>query len=146
MNWSNRGFTQIELLMVLAIMVILAAISLPRFDQVMEQHKLNTDARQLAWVLRSARQEAITAGQTQRVVFRIHQRQYSMGGTTFTLSRDIEFLGSTSFKTVGGLPMCGFTPSGAPTPQAGTAILKNKYGRQISVVVNVDTGRVRVVE
>jgi len=145
-NWSKRGFTQFELLMVLALLVIVAAIALPRFDRVIEDYKLKTDARQLAWVLRSARQEAITTGYNQLVIFKIYQRQYDKGSTTYTLSRGIKFVGDTTFGSVGGMPACGFTPSGAPTPQAGTATLKNKYNKQIEVKVNVDAGRVRVQE
>ena len=146
MNWSKRGFTQLELLMVLALMVIVAAISLPRFDRVLEDKKLKNDARQLAWVLRSARQEVITTGETHWVIFKIYQRQYNKDNTTYTLSSNIRFVGTTTFGTAGEMPVCGFTPSGAPIPRAGTVILKNKYGKIISVVVNVDTGRVRVQE
>lgn len=146
MNWSERGFTQFELLMVLALIVIVAALCLPRFDRVIEDYKLKTDARQLAWVLRSARQEAITTGHNQMVIFKIYQRQYDKGSTTYTLSSGIKFVGSTTFGSVGGMPTCGFTPSGAPSPQAGTATLKNKYNKKIEVKVNVDAGRVRVQE
>lgn len=146
MNWSQKGFTQFELLMVLSLIVILAVISLPRFDRVLEEKKLSTDARQLAWVLRSARQEAITTGHTQLVIFKIYQRQYNKGNTTYTLSSNIRYVGTTTFEDVGGMPACGFTPSGAPTPRAGTVTLQNKHGKKVKVVVNVDTGRVRVQE
>lgn len=146
MSWRKRGFTQFELLMVLALMVIIAAISLPRFERVIEAHKLKTDARQLAWVLRSTRQEAITTGHNQLVFFKIYQNQYEKDGTTYTLSPGIKFVGSTNFGKIGGIPTCGFTPSGAPIPQAGTVTLKNNYNKIIEVKVNVDAGRIRVVE
>lgn len=146
MNWSKRGFTKFELLMVLALVVVVAAISLPRFDRVIEDYKLRTDARQLAWVLRAARQEAITTGENKMVIFKIYQHEYDSGKTTYKLSSGIRFVGSTTFGSIGGMPTCGFTPSGAPVPQAGKATLKNKYNKQIAVIVNVDTGRVRVQE
>ncbi|MGS0763993.1 GspH/FimT family pseudopilin [Syntrophomonas curvata] len=145
MSWSERGFTQFELLMVLALVAILAAITLPRFDRIIESYKLRTDARQLAWVLRSARQEAITTGHNQLVMLKIYQHQYEMGSTTYTLSPGIRFEGTTNFKEVGRIPACGFTPSGAPTG-AGTVTLKNKYDKKIEIKVNVGAGRVRIVE
>jgi Tfp pilus assembly protein FimT len=132
--------------MVLVLMAILAAMTLPRFDRIIEDHKLRADARQLAWVLRCARQEAVTTGQNRLVMFKIYQYKYDKGGTTYTLSPGIRFKGTTTFGEVEKIPACGFSPSGAPVPQAGTATLKNKYNKEIAVVVNVETGRVRVEE
>ncbi|MGI5912799.1 MAG: prepilin-type N-terminal cleavage/methylation domain-containing protein [Syntrophomonadaceae bacterium] len=143
---NKRGFTLVELLVVLVLIAILALISFPQFDRVVQEYKLDTDARQLAWVLRSARQEAITSGHTQRVIFNITKGQYSKGGNRYTLSPNINFVGTTSFRLIEGVPICGFTVSGAPTPQAGAATLENKYGSQISVIVNIATGRIRVQE
>lgn len=150
MNWNRSGVTLIELMMVLAIIVIIGTISLPRFDRVLETYKLKTDARQVAWVLRSARQEAITTGTTQMVTFKPNLNCYIKYGTTATtykLSPDIVFspLGYT-FEKSGGYPICGFTSTGAVTPKAGKIILENKYGKRISVIVNPSAGRVRIEE
>ena len=150
MNWHKSGVTLIEIIMVLAIIVIIGTISLPRFDRVIENYKLKTDARQLAWVLRSTRQEAIISGHNQTVMFKPNLNCYIKIGkkqTTYTLSPNIIFpTYETTFQKVSGYPVCGFTPSGAVTPRAGYIALKNKYGKRISVVVNVDTGRVRIQE
>ncbi len=153
MIWRKSGFTQIELIMVLAIIVVIAAISLPRFDRVIEDYKLKTDARQLAWVLRCARQEAIISGYNQTVLFKPNLNCYlriSKKHTTYTLSRNIIFpYHECTFGVPDGggdYPVCGFTPTGAVTPRAGKITLKNKYGKRISVVVNVGAGRVRIEE
>lgn len=148
-NWRKSGVTLIEIIMVLAIIVIIGTISLPRFDRVIEDYKLKTDARQLAWVLRSTRQEAIISGHNQTVMFKPNLNCYIKIGkkqTTYTLSPNIIFSGTPTFEKFSGYPICGFTPSGAVTPQAGYITLKNKYGKSISVVVNPCAGRVRIQE
>jgi len=146
MSWTEQGFTLLELLIVLALMAMLAAVCFPTLDKVEEKIKLKSDARQMAWVLRSAREKAITTGQDQEVIFRVFQNYYNEDGKRYYLSPGIEFVGTTTFGKIHDRVVCIFKPSGAPSPQAGTAVLKNKYGEKISVVVNVESGRVRVEE
>lgn len=150
MNWRNSGITLVELVMVLAIIVIIGAISLPRFDRVIEDYKLKIDARQLATVLRSARQEAIMSGCDQKVLFKRNFNCYIKSGTThvtYTLSRNIIFPDNgCTFKEQSGYPVCGFAPSGAVKDQAGKITLANKYGKRTAVVVNPSAGRVRIEE
>ena len=150
MKWSRSGVTLIEIMMVLAIIAIIGTISLPRFDRVLETYKLKTDARQVAWVLRSARQEAITSGITQMVTFKPNLKCYIKDGTTsatYKLSPDIVFPPlEYTFEKQGGYPVCGFKPTGAVTPKAGKITLKNKYGKRISVIVNPSAGRIRIQE
>ncbi|MDD2372438.1 MAG: GspH/FimT family pseudopilin [Syntrophomonadaceae bacterium] len=150
MNWRNSGFTLIEIIMVLAIMAVIGTISLPRFDRVIEDYKLKIDARQLATVLRSARQEAIMTGNDQKVLFKRNLNCYIKSGTThatYTLSRNITFTADgCTFKEHGGYPVCGFAPSGAVKDQAGKITLANKYGKRTAVVVNPSAGRVRIEE
>jgi prepilin-type N-terminal cleavage/methylation domain-containing protein len=149
-NWRESGFTLIEIIMVLAIIVVVGTISLPRFDRVIEDYKLKTDARQLAWVLRSTRQEAIVSGETQKVLFKPNLNcylKYGKNKTTYALSRNIIFPPyEYTFDDSTGYPVCGFAPSGAVTPRAGQITLKNKYGKKILVVVNPCAGRVRIQE
>lgn len=58
-NRSGRGFTLIETLIILAIMMALAAFTLPEFFAIMNRSKLEGAARQTATLMRAARLEAI---------------------------------------------------------------------------------------
>jgi len=56
---SERGFTLIETLIILAIMMALAMFTLPEFFAIMNRSKLEGMARQTATLMRAARLEAI---------------------------------------------------------------------------------------
>lgn len=56
---SSRGFTLIEMVIVLAIMLALAAFTLPEFFAIINRSKLEGTARQTATLMRAARLEAI---------------------------------------------------------------------------------------
>jgi type II secretory pathway pseudopilin PulG len=56
---SGRGFTLIETLIILAIMMALAAFTLPEFFAIMNRARLEGTARQTATLMRAARLEAI---------------------------------------------------------------------------------------
>ncbi len=58
-NRSGRGFTLIEILITLAIMMALALFTLPEFFAILNRSKLEGMARQTAVLMRAARLEAI---------------------------------------------------------------------------------------
>lgn len=58
-NRSSRGFTLIELVVILAIMLAVAAFTLPEFFAIINRSKLEGTARQTATLMRAARLEAI---------------------------------------------------------------------------------------
>ncbi len=128
----------------MAIIVLMSAIAYPSMARPLNDAKLETDARQMADVLRMARQQAITTGQTATVVFYPANAMYKINGQSLiNLKTGIRFVGLTSFTTrVNTLPACTFSPTGAPG-SGGTVTLTNG-NRLIYVIVNPVAGRVRL--
>lgn len=118
---------------------------MPALAKPLNTVKLRTDAREMASLLRLARQQAMTSGQPQTVIFYPVNAKYKMNGQSHFLNPGINFLGNTTFTTkVGGLPACSFSPSGAPG-SGGTITLSNSDSRMY-VIVNAVAGRVRISE
>lgn len=128
----------------MAIIVLISAIAYPSLARPLDDAKLDTDARQMADVLRMARQQAITTGQTTTVVFYPANAKYKINGQSFVnLKAGIRFVGLTSFTTrFNTLPACTFSPTGAPG-SGGTVTLTNGSDL-IYIIVNPVAGRVRV--
>jgi prepilin-type N-terminal cleavage/methylation domain-containing protein len=66
---SERGYTTIELVVVIGLIGIISAIALPVFMEANARRDLWTGAEQLGASVRSARLKAITQNATYRVVF-----------------------------------------------------------------------------
>lgn len=97
---SHKGFTLIELMIVLAIMGIIAAIAAPNLRGYMAQRRLNGAVQQVFGDLMSARQRAITENRNIGVVFSSNNHSYTIfsdtdndgsadGGETVLQTRDI---------------------------------------------------------
>jgi general secretion pathway protein H len=144
MQLDNRGYTLVELVVVMAIMALLAGMAMPSCSRLLESARLESDARQMASLLRLARQQAITTGQPSTVIFYPGNAKYKLIGASYRfLQPGIRFIGSTTFTSKqGGQPICGFSPLGAPT-SGGTVTLANSYQRWY-VIVNPVVGRIRV--
>jgi Tfp pilus assembly protein FimT len=128
----------------MAIFVLVTAIAMPALSKPLDTVKLRTDARQLASLLRLARQQSITSGQPKTVVFYPGNAKYKINGqSSHLLNPGINFVGATTFTNkLGGLPVCSFSPSGVPS-SGGTITLSNRDSR-IYVIVNAVAGRVRI--
>jgi prepilin-type N-terminal cleavage/methylation domain-containing protein len=143
MSCSNRGVTLIELLLVMALIGIIMLIAYPSMQPLLSKRALESDANQLAWTLRSARQKAITTGKPQMVKFYPYADMYYYDGELIKLSDGIHYSGTTSFDQTPLGYICSFTSRGTPS-QAGTVTLKDEHQHFIYVIVNPVGGRVRV--
>jgi general secretion pathway protein H len=135
------------LLVVLALISLALALAVPNFKQTLETIRLKSDARQMASLLKLARQEAITTAQPRTVVFDTHNARYKINGQSyFYLKNGISFVGITTFtmRVNDVMPACGFSAAGKPS-SGGTVTLQNSADR-IYIIVNPVAGRVRVSE
>jgi len=134
----------LELLIVIVLMGMIFSMTTPLFTKTLASARLQTDARQLASLLRLARQTAISSGQGKTVVFYPNNAKYKVvGEAPYNLEPGISFVGNTTFTArVGGLPACGFSPSGAPS--SGGTITLGSGDNRLYVIVNPVAGRVRI--
>jgi Tfp pilus assembly protein FimT len=128
----------------MAIVVLAAGIAAPVLAKTAASVQLQADARQMASLLRMARQQAMTSGQPTTVVFYPSSAKYKLMGSAYHYLRPgIRYVGNTTFTVKsGGQPVCGFYPSGAPS-SGGTVTLGNSSERRY-VIVNPVAGRIRV--
>lgn len=89
---ASAGVTLLELLIVLSIMAIIAALVLPTFGNGVSSSELKGSAREVAAVLRFARSEALATRQETRVVLDLEGRTFAIdhGGRPRTLPRLVE--------------------------------------------------------
>ena len=136
------------MLATMLIMSMIVALAFPLLTPLLEDIRLKSDARKLAAVLRTVRQEAVSTGQPGSIYFYPFGNYYRVrGGATYRLQKGINFEGTTSFGQAypSGPPACIFSASGSPMPRAGTAVLINGHGDRLYIIVNPVIG-VRVSE
>ena len=144
---NNKGFTLAELIFALALLVILMTLALPRFSSALTWIKLESDARQMAGVLRMARTEAITSGENTQIVFYVNDsknpRYLYVNKASYNLSSGVGFASLKPFNSkFKNQPACIFMPSGRAL-QGGTVTLKAENKYKYVIVLN-NTGRIRV--
>lgn len=140
-----RGFTLLEVLVALALVTILAAISVPHWTTLLPTYRLRSAARQLHSDLSRIKMQAVS--ETARFRLNFSASKYSVekyDGTTYrpigedrSLPKGIDIRSTTRSSL-------GFTPRGTATPgTGGTVKLCNSKDAGINVVVS-STGRIRI--
>lgn len=141
------GFTLIEIVFVLAIMAVLAAIALPNWGTLLPTYHLNSAARQVQSELHRAKSRAVAENTRYDLVF---------SATGFVIKKNTNTCDSPSYASgteSRSLPegvsisssntLC-FTPRG--TSNGGTVSLCNNKGAGKNVVVLSSSGRVRIAD
>ena len=140
---APRGFTLLELLVVLAIVALMAALVPPLLSGMGGTTELRGAARQLAAGMRSARNRAISSQQETRLILDLEQRFFSLEGRRYSLPKSVGLKlftaqSEVSDEEVGAIR---FFPDGSSTGGRITVT-----GKRSEYLVDVDwlTGRVRI--
>ncbi len=143
---AERGFTLIEMLVVIAIIALIAAFALPQFTSAQAKADMSSAARRLAAGLRSTRSLAMTQGRSEAFSLDIAHRLYRSGsGVTQAIDKNVGLTLVTASReridaVTGSIRFYadGSSTGGGIGVRAGT--------RNALILVDWLTGRVSVVE
>ncbi|MCU7921984.1 MAG: prepilin-type N-terminal cleavage/methylation domain-containing protein [Candidatus Thiodiazotropha sp. (ex Dulcina madagascariensis)] len=144
-----RGFTLIELMLVLVVLALLVTLTPPLFEKAFPALKLKAAARDLAQEIRYVQQTAILTGRPMQVRFNLQTHAYQSdqvnGGEVRALPEGIRFVTRD-----GPMPaedrqrlILVFYPDGS---SSGGLLLLDNGGRRFAITVDWLTSRVAVNE
>ena len=147
---KGKGFTLVELIIVVAVMAIIAAIAAPSYQSFMSQRRLNGAAREVMTRLMEARMKAVSLNQKVKVSFasdheyEIWNDADSNGTVADNEGADIEMDIHTDYYDVTFSATANpvFQPRGTVSP-GSTITLTNSSGSKY-VKVALITGRIKI--
>jgi type II secretory pathway pseudopilin PulG len=138
----NKGYTLIELMVIVGIISLLLGIGINRLDYLIQWNKLNRAAALLSSELKNTQSRAFYEGVYYKLQFWPTLDRYRVYKQTEliddTILKDIDLF-NTNF-TDSNLYLY---PNGVPS-MGGTVTLKNKRGKVLYVIMTPVTARVRV--
>lgn len=141
-NNRNKGFTLIELMVVVGIIALLLWLSLNGLDYLIQWNKLNTTAALLRSELKNTQSRAFYEGVYYKIDFWAPLDRYRIYRQT-ELYKDIQLKDIDLFNTNFTNNKVYFYPNGVPS-MGGTVTLKNKRGKVLYVIMTPVTARVRI--
>lgn len=154
-NKRNKGFTLIELVLVISIMMVLALLAMPAFKKIYIDSKLKSSTQAVTWVLRYAYQAAISEGVRYRVSFNpyvgtywLEKQEYGTGISNFNkintaLIKERNLPEGIAFKRTEP-PDITMSPAGLG--ESACIYLTNDSGSVYTIVFSGLTGQVTVLD
>ena len=149
---NRKGITLIELIIVLVIICIGAALMVPNIGGWMHHYRLRSAARDVVSVMRAAQMKAVSSNSRYGVAFDTGTQEFQLyrdsgglqpDGASNGLPTGVTF--TVSFPVDGALnkPFVGFLPDSTASDD-GTIVLANTKGVQREVQVSKTTGRIKL--
>lgn len=138
----TKGFTLIELMVVVGIISLLLGLGINGLDYLIQWNKLNTAAALLSSELKNTQSRAFYEGVWYKIEFRAFSDKYIVYKQT-ELYKDVQLEDIDLFNTNFTNDRVNFNPNGSPS-MGGTVTLKNKRGKVLYVIMTPVTARVRV--
>ena len=160
-----KGFTLLELLVILAVCGILSAIALPHMAQWRDNTRLRTSVMDLFVELQHARMAAVRNNRNVIVAFNTDNLgvvdgtytifvddgsqkstmwTHEMGETVLRSGKILPGVQLLKVSFAGGVPRTRFSPMGFPNGFGGHVYMRNQQGRYMGIHVNIN-GRPRIV-
>ena len=138
---NKKGFTIIEIVLVIALIGILATISLPVYKKTAAHYSLITAARMIASDIRLAQQRSITESRSYRLLFNTGSDNYQL--LSVSNKSEINYIqkGNKIIRTNFTDKTVSYLPSGAHS-QGVRVVIENKFG---GFVVLLPARKVRIV-
>ena len=141
-NNRNKGFTLVELMVVVGIISLLLGLGINGLDYLIQLNKLNTAAALLGSELKNIQSRAFYEGVYYKLQFWPTLDRYRVDRLT-ELIIDIILKDIDLFNTNFTDNNLYFYPNGVPS-MGGTITLKNKRGKILYVIMSPVTARVRI--
>ena len=150
---SRGGFSLLELIVVLVIMAIMAAIATPRYGQAVARYRTEMAARKVAADLTFARKRARTSSASQVVNFNVADGGYQLPGVTDMRTSATDYsvsLSSAPYQArivsadFDGDPDVTFDGYGVPDSGGTVVVAVGNHSR--TIILDADSGKAEVQE
>ena len=150
---KNKGFTLIELMIAVALMAILVALSIPAFGRYLQSWRLNGETDQLASMMRSARSAAVSKHVNTVFVFDTNNdNYYYFEDADGDGTKDVSEYSTETIDLPPGIILQGHTLSQAKiffgpkgnANESGTITLQNLQNKVHTIMLFGGTGNISI--